>query len=259
MTSTPTKPSKKPKPADLVTQGIDDVKFRISRNDVLNLCLHEAKGKIENQFEAQRQVCIAMKVKVKHAMDEVEAELKKMMTKRYAKIIKALADEDIGREPYVSVYYTDRVDVQVHNYNKKVSEQEKRASYVGGYRMRKTNVRNVHLVVGDMSSHNSYDNERRSTVGFEVNLLARDIDDLPSLDRVGAALAELDRQCDKLDFIQRELDEFKRRSESAKTELMARILDSSDKGREILTLVKTLAVELDLKNPPIVIPATIDG
>jgi hypothetical protein len=239
------------KKAELVKQSVPDLKFRLSKNDILELCLHEAKGGLEQAYELQRQLCMEFKVKVESAIKALETEVGTILKKRFAKMIRALADETKD-EPSIEVRYDTHAHVVYFNpypSRHRGAPRERRASVIQGFRMNKSGLKYAQLKIGNC-------NRSYAGCSFEASLSARDIGDVASVKRYHDAVENLNRACDKLDRLWDELEAFKRRSGAAKQELMKSILESSENGKEILELTQSLAVEVNQALPR-AIPAQV--
>lgn len=241
---------------DLVTQGVQDIKFRLSRNDILDLCISEARLKLDTAFDLQRGKCINLRTKVQAALQKVEDEARIMMKKRYAKVLKALEGD---HEPHVnvSVVYTTTAELALSRGGRK-NDTETRPSYTGGFRISKSRVESVKMSVG--SSIPDYGSPKRTGYCFEAAILAADLgEDFKAMEQLHEAVRELHRAGDRLDELHEEQLAFKKRSQSAKQVLMKKILGSSEKGREILELAKTLSVEVDASIPKALDAFVIDA
>lgn len=234
----------------LVTQGIKDIKFRVTKNELLDLCLAEARVKLENQYELQRSKCLDLKLRIETTLRDIENEARTTLKKRFSKVIRALADEH-GKEPYIAVDVKYATETEVEVSRGRMRERrgtETRPSFLSGYRVVKTRVEWVRMAIGNGVS--DYGAPRQSCWCFEAGVLAKDLEaDFPAMKTVRENTKLLHEACDKLDYLDEEIKEFKKRSTSAKQALLKKVLETSDKGREIIKLAQMLSVELDVAPP----------
>lgn len=236
---------------ELVTKGAADIKFNLSRADILELCVGEARAKLDQAYDIQVGRCAELKIKAKVAFAAVEKEVTALLRKRYAKMIRLLSED--GEEPKVQVSFDYEVDPYQIDTNYRTSVTD---AYPPSHRFKynKSWLRAVFMRIGDVVPDNA-NNLRRSHCAFEVGVLARDLGDVATVKQLNEAAKLLHEACERLDQLDRDIKTFNRRTKSSKLFVMKRILAGSEKGREILALAKSLSVELDHAGRPL-LPAT---
>jgi hypothetical protein len=226
----------------LVVQDAKDIKIRLSRGDIFDLCLHEAKAGLEKAFEIERQRCINLRDEVLGITKSIETEVADIMKKRFAKMIRAFSDGDDKPVPRVEVSYaTASHIVSFSSVSSRKPMQEKRPSFMNGFRARRSRVEYAKLELGNL--------DRRHGAQFVAYVSAAELGEIEAVGMLEAVVVELEAACDRLDYLREEVTAFEKRSQHAKQSLMKKILESSDKGRGILDLARSLAKEIDLVAP----------
>ncbi|APU88926.1 hypothetical protein Rctr197k_120 [Virus Rctr197k] len=226
----------------VVTPPTEDIKIRVSRNDILELCLTEARKRIDDAFDLQRQKCVDLRRAVTQVQGAVQKEATELMKKRFAKVIRACATDD--KDPHVTVQVVWASGAQVVSHGK----TETRVSYLSQFRLAHTRVESVKIEFGFGESR--YESWKCTGYCFEACVLARDLDaTLPSITAVEEAIRALHTAADRLDALQEEQRVFKQRSANAKQVLLKKILSASEKGREILAFAQDLSVDVHTALP----------
>ncbi len=225
--------------ADLVVQGAADIKLRLSKNDVLDLCVNETKVKIDTAYETQRALCIALQTQLLEVKATFEKDLRAALRKRYGRVLRALANGDLEaakRIPFrVEVDYRRESEPEWRQQGKKFDPRPSE-----GFRPGKYSVEKVGFLAGDDLRYSD-----ACGAYFKAAVKGCDID-VPSLKQLKEKARELTTACDRLDRTAELQRAFKRDVQSTKRLLLRKILDESEKGREVLALIQGISAEVNM-------------
>lgn len=220
------------KDTGLVKQSVKDINFRLSKGDLMDLCLTEARGSLDTAFESARRDVLAAQQNLELLKRRIHSEVTVALKKRYAKIIRALVDDALGTE--VKVEYTAEGNWI------SIERREKRPSYINQFRTRTEHLDHATLILGDHDAPQCF---RGTLQAYQLH------DDVAAVRQLPEAYRVLSNACDRFDETAHELERFKRNAPTAKQQIMKRVLEGSDKGREILELARKLSITVGPTTP----------
>jgi len=232
---------------DLIAQGAKDIKIRLTRGDILGLAVNEMREKMRGPVEASRQRCENLHYEITEHQKRVEAYVLEIEAARVAGVLKAMAA--ITRAPLkvsVSVSYTTktyRPEVMGQSYRRQRNPPPSTRYRSACHQQR---VDRVETYIRGVSG-----NDFRSAAG-EYSCYPS-LSDFPTLATFAVAEDALTDQlfeaCEQYDRLSKALNDFERSSKDAKQRLIKRVLEESEKGREVLALAAKLGAQIDLTAP----------